>query len=171
MSELKREELIIIKRNPQGEEIWRYTGVVLQRAPRGVLIEAFFNRDDLPFFGITLGRGDRFIEAYFTHRWYNIFEIHDRETDAVKGWYCNVTRPAQFSDRQIDFADLALDLLVYSDGNMLLLDKDEFSQLGLSEYERKRALAAAAELEKLFKQNIGKPLDLLFEELASTPPE
>ncbi len=171
MSELKREDLVVVKRSPQGEETWRYTGAVLQRAPLGVLIEAYFDRDDLPFYGITLGKGDRFIEAYFAHRWYNIFEIHDRETGDVKGWYCNVTRPAQLFDEQIDFADLALDLLVYPDGTMLLLDEDEFGMLGLDERERKRALAAAAELEEIFKQNFGKPLETLFAELASLPPE
>ncbi len=171
MSEREREKLTIIKRNPQGEETWRYSGVVLRREPLGLLIEAFFNRPDLPFHGITLGKGDRFIEAYFSHRWYNIFEIHDRETDVIKGWYCNVTRPAILSEEQIDYVDLALDLLVYPDGNSLLLDEDEFGMLGLSDRVRNRALAAAAELEEIFKQNAGRRLESLFAELAAAPPE
>jgi hypothetical protein len=165
-----KEKMTIVKRDPQGVETWRYSGVVLRREPQGLLIEAFFNRPDLAFHGITLGKGDRFVEAYFCHRWYNIFEIHDRETDEIKGWYCNITRPTIFSDEQIDYVDLALDLLVYPDGRTLLLDEDEFDALSLSARERKNALAAAGELEEIFKQNPGKPLDLLFGELASLPP-
>ena len=42
----------------------------------------------------TLRRGDRFIETYYTDRWYNIFEIHAREDDRLKGWYCNIAKPA-----------------------------------------------------------------------------
>lgn len=169
MPELLREKVTVVKRDSQGEETWRYSGVVLRREPLGVLIQAYFNRPDLPFHGITLGKGDRFVEAYFSHRWYNIFEIHDRENDAIKGWYCNITRPSILLDEQIDYVDLALDLLVYPDGNMLLLDEDEFDAINLTARERKKALAAAAELEEIYKQNPIKPLETLFGELVIPP--
>ncbi len=171
MSGLTQEKLIIVKLNPQGEETWRYSGILLQRTDQAVLIEAHFNRDDLPFHGILLGRGDRFVEAYFTRRWYNIFEIHDRTTDELKGWYCNVTRPAVFFDGRIEYTDLALDLLVYPDGKMLLLDEDEFEELDLGIGERQRALAAAEELQELFQRNPGKHVADLFVELVGNPPE
>lgn len=167
MPGLKQEELVIVKHNPQGEETWRYTGVVLQRFPHAVLIEAFFNHDDLPFHGILLGSGDRFVEAFFAQRWYNIFEIHDRATDALKGWYCNIARPAVFTDGRIDWVDLALDLLVYPDGKTLLLDEDEFEALGLDTKEQRQAKKAATEIESIFNNSGGKPLTSLFLELSS----
>ncbi len=167
MSELKREELTIIKRNPQGKETWRYSGAVLRRAQNGLLIEAFFHREDIPFHGILLGRGDRFVEAFFTNQWYNIFEMHDRATDALKGWYCNITRPAEFENGRIDYVDLGLDLLVYPDGRTLVLDEDEFETLDISQEERRRSLAALDDLQEVFRQHAGLLLENFFAILAA----
>ena len=86
--------ITIIKLNLARQETFRYGGEVLEWRPDGVLLEAFFNRPDLPFHGLVMGQGDRFVEGYYTHRWYNIFEMHARQDDHLKGWYCNVTRPA-----------------------------------------------------------------------------
>lgn len=144
------ETVAVIKQDTSGREVWRYTGEVLQRAARGVLLQAYFDREDHLFHGIWLCKGDRFVEAYFTHRWYNIFEIHHREGDALKGWYCNITRPAQLLNGQVEYVDLALDLLVYPDGSSLLLDEDEFTALNLDEGERRRARQAVNALRRWF---------------------
>ena len=143
-------ELWVIKRNVAGEETWRYPGKVLRRQPGAVLIEAFFNRPDAPFHGIILGEGDRFIEAYYRDRWYNIFEIHDRQDDRLKGWYCNVTLPAEIDDRSISYVDLALDLLVYPDGKQLVLDEDEFADLAITPQVHSQALEALQALQGVF---------------------
>ena len=87
------EAVVVKKLNLQGEETWRYEGRVVQQRQNGVLLEAFFNRPDLPFHGIVFAEGDRFLEAYWSDRWYNIFEIHSRVDDTIKGWYCNVSQP------------------------------------------------------------------------------
>jgi len=75
-----------------------------------------------------------------------------------------------FTDGRIDYVDLALDLLVYPDGRTLLLDEDEFEKLGLDKNEQEKALNAASELEEIFRQHAGKPLERLFFELASEMP-
>ena len=116
------------------------------------MIQARFNRPDLEFHGILFGQDDRFVELYHTGRWYNIFEIHAREDDHLRGWYCNVTRPAVIGEDTIAYVDLALDLLVYPDGRQLVLDEDEFEQLPLDEVERARALEALRELQALFQR-------------------
>ncbi|MEA4907280.1 MAG: DUF402 domain-containing protein [Chloroflexi bacterium] len=152
-------DVVVIKRNHEGKETWRYDARILERRTDGVLIEAFFNRPDLPFHGITLGQGDRFIEAYYTQCWFNIFEIHDRGDDHLKGWYCNVTRPAEIKDGEISYVDLALDLLVYPDGKQLVLDEDEFEELHLPEDLQQQARAALQELQALFKPPVGILLD------------
>lgn len=144
-------EVTVIKQNTEGVETWRYTGRVLESTEHSILIEAFFNRVDLPFHEIVLAKGDRFIEKYFDNRWYNIFEIHDYRTDTLKGWYCNVTRPAVITENQIRYVDLALDLLVYPDGRQLVLDEDEFEALDLDLEDHKQSLRALAELKTLFK--------------------
>ena len=155
------ENIIVIKLNTQHQETWRYEGHILSQEANSILIEAYFNRPDLPFHGITLRENDRFIERYFTNRWYNIFEIHDRDDDRVKGWYCNVTTPAQFSPGMISYVDLALDLLVYPDGQHLVLDQDEFQALDINENQRVQAeqaldtlleIALAGQMGKIIHQ-------------------
>ena len=141
--------ITIIKLDVQHQETWRYEGRIVERGEKSLLIEAFFNRDDLDFHGITIKRNDRFLERYFLDRWYNIFEIHDREDDHLKGWYCNVTEPAEFSPDKIAYVDLALDLLVYPEGNFLVLDEDEFDVLHIDENSRQAALQALNELISL----------------------
>lgn len=146
------EEVIIIKQNTAGEETWRYSGRLRYRSSHVVLLEARFNRPDLPFNGILFKEGDLFLEAYFDQRWYNIFEIYDRDDQHLKGWYCNVTEPAVFRDGQVSFVDLALDLLVYPDGRKLALDEDEFARLDLTDQTRRQARRAMQELQVIFEQ-------------------
>jgi hypothetical protein len=85
--------ITVIKRNLAGEGTWRYTGLILRREPDALILpsrccaEARFNHPDTSFQGILLKENDRFVETYLTDRWYNIYEIHDRDDDRIKGWY------------------------------------------------------------------------------------
>jgi len=145
------QRVTLIKRNLLGEATWQYEGRLLRRMAGGLLVEAFFNRADTPFLDIVLKRGDRFLELFYTERWYNIFEIHDRDDDALKGWYCNVGFPAvEEGEGRIAYVDLALDLWVAPDGEQRVLDEDEFAGLELDAVTRDKALAALAELRTLF---------------------
>lgn len=141
----------IIKRDHAGQETWRYQGVLLDRGVNHIISEAFFDREDLLFHGMTLRRGDRFIETYFADRWYNIFEIYELSEGQLKGWYCNIGHPAEIDSDTISYRDLALDLLVFPDGRQIVLDEDEFSTLPLTPDTRKRALAALDELQRRFR--------------------
>lgn len=143
-------KLAVIKRNLSGEEIWRYNGKVLDVSSNAIRLEAFFNRPDLPFHGIILGEGDRFVETYYTDRWFNIFEIHDRQDDHLKGWYCNISLPAVLDADGLSYVDLALDLLVYPDCSQLVLDEDEFAALPLPPGQRRQALEALRSLQRHF---------------------
>jgi len=145
------DDVVVIKRNVAGEETWRYSGRVLARGPDFVRLEARFNRPDLPFMGITLRQGDPFIETYYTDRWYNVFEIRDRDDGRTKGWYCNVSRPAVLeAEDRLSYVDLALDLWVAADGTASVLDEDEFAALRLDPETAARARAALDELQARF---------------------
>ncbi|NMC55299.1 MAG: DUF402 domain-containing protein [Chloroflexi bacterium] len=144
-------DVVVIKLNLERQETWRYSGRVLRRGERAVVLEALFNRDDVDFHDVLLKNGDRFVEVYYTDRWYNIFEIYDRDDARLKGWYCNVSLPAQVCDHEIRYVDLALDLLVYPDGRQLVLDEDEFARLTLDEPTRRQARAALRSLQTLFQ--------------------
>ena len=138
------------KLDSNGRETWRYQGKVLQHSADRLVLEAFFDREDRLFHGMPLCKGDRFIETYYTGQWYNIFEIHGRGDDQLRGWYCNIAKPAVIRGDGLSYVDLALDLLVFPDGRQLILDEDEFCALRLTEEERWSALAALAELRGQF---------------------
>ena len=139
----------IIKLNTFREETWRYAGRVLKQDEHSILIEARFNRSDLLFHDVPLRENDRFVERYYADRWYNIFAIHDKDDDRLKGWYCNVTNPAEFTPGRIAYVDLALDLLVYPDGRYLILDEDEFAELDLDRETTEKARQALDQLIRL----------------------
>jgi protein associated with RNAse G/E len=144
-------EITIFKCDPNGKILWKYQGTVLSHAAGTIVIEATFNREDMPFQGIVLKTNDRFIETFHTDRWYNIFEIHDRDDGSLKGWYCNIGRPAIFKDaNKLLYDDLALDLWVTPDGEQFILDEDEFADLDLDESTRAHALEGLMQLQEYF---------------------
>ncbi len=138
------------KKNPAGEVTYEYEGVLLHKDERSIVLEAWFDREDMPFLDVVFKTGDRFVEYYYTDRWYNIFAVHDRQDDKVKGWYCNIGKPAVFEDSTVSYMDLALDLWVSTTGKQTVLDQDEFEALELSDELRTSALKGLEELKQLF---------------------
>ena len=146
-------DVTIIKNNHMNVEVWRYAGKIIAETPKGIIAEAFFNRSDLEFNGILLKKGDRFLELYLYGKWFNIYEIHDKDSGFLKAWYCNFTRPVRVADHTISYDDLALDLLVYPDRRQLALDEDEFISLNLNKADQQHARSALKELQALFSQS------------------
>src|SRR5262245_12817112 len=128
------------KKNPSGEVVYEYEGDLLYRDENSVTLEALFTRDDMPFMDVVFKKDDSFVEYYYADRWYNIFEIHDRDDGKIKGWYCNIGMPAVIEDSVVSYVDLALDLWVSVNGSQAVLDEDEFENLELSEDLRAGAL-------------------------------
>lgn len=147
---LNMSRITVVKQDHNGIEKWRYSGKLLSREGATLVLEARFQSEDTVYHGISFNKGDRFLETYYTDRWYNIYEIHDRDDDHLKGWYCNVCHPAIFEEDQVSFRDLALDLLVYPDGRQLVLDEDEFAAAMLPKDIRASALQGLKELQELF---------------------
>jgi len=149
-------KIIVRKLDLAGNEVFAYTGALLTRTPTSIIVEARFSRYDRLELGYTVfERGDRFVEHFFADRWYNIFEVHAAGADELRGWYCNVTRPAVIEDSRVSAVDLALDVWVNPDGSALVLDEDEFAALPLSPEERTAARAALAELLDLAARRAG----------------
>lgn len=141
----------ILKKNLANEVTWQYDSEVLRRDENSITVEAFFNRDDMPFQEIVLKRNDRFVETFFTDKWYNIFEIYDRDDGKLKGWYCNITKPAVIEDGHVSYVDLALDLWVSADGSRKVLDEDELEELDLDDLTRQKVYESLQELELYFE--------------------
>ena len=138
------------KKNPAGEVTYEYEGVLLGRDENSITLEALFDRADMPLMDVVFKTGDRFVEYYYTDRWYNIFAVHDREDGSIKGWYCNIGKPAVIEDGIVSYIDLALDLWVSADGKQTVLDEDEFEELDLNDELRAGALKGLDELKQLF---------------------
>jgi len=143
------------KKNPAGEVTYEYEGVLLSRDEHSVKLEALFDRADMPFMDVVFRMGDRFVEYYYTDRWYNIFVVHDGRDGKIKGWYCNIGKPAVIEEGRVSYVDLALDLWVSADGRQTVLDEDEFEALRLDEELKAGALKGLDELKQLFLN--GKP--------------
>ena len=139
------------KKNPAGEVTYQYEGVLMERDENSITLEALFDRADMPFQGVVFKTGDRFVEYYYSDRWYNIFAIHDRDDGQVKGWYCNVGMPAIIEDGVVSYVDLALDLWISIDGKQTVLDEDEFEALDLNGELNAGALNGLEELKEVFK--------------------
>ena len=145
-----RHSVKVQKKNTAGEVTYEYEGRLLERDEHSIVLEALFDRADMPFLDVIFKTGDRFIEHYYTDRWYNIFVIYDRDNGKIKGWYCNIGKPAVFQHGAVSYIDLALDLWVSTSGEQTVLDEDEFKALELDEELRKAALQGLEELKQLF---------------------
>jgi len=143
------------KRDHLSREIWQYAGQLLARGETWINFEARFNVLGEKDAGYTVFRfNDRFVEWYYTDRWYNVAAVYDVHDDHLKGWYCNVTRPAIISaDGMIDlyWDDLALDVWVDPQGGIQILDEDELVELNLDSETTRQVWQAVDQICVLVK--------------------
>ena len=148
----------VLKKNLADEVTWQYDAVILHRDENEITLEALFNRDDMPFMDITLKRNDRFVETFYSDRWFNIFEIFDRDDNHFKGQYCNIGKPAVIEDDFVSYVDLALDLWVSADGRQTVLDEDELIELNLDDGLKQKVYDSLKELQEVItkRRNSGE---------------
>lgn len=108
--------------------------------------------------------GDVFTEHYWRDRWYSVKEVRTGD-GTLKGWYCDITRPAVLADdgAELSVEDLDLDLWVSADGREILrLDEDEFEASGLTDRDPQAATQAVRALDELERlARAGRFTDLL----------
>ncbi|GGS69916.1 DUF402 domain-containing protein [Streptomyces violaceus] len=128
----------------------RYTGELLTDDGTRVAVRAPWAGSGVRDFGfVRFEPGDVFTEYYWRDRWYAVKEVRSA-TGALKGWYCDITRPARRSGPELVVEDLDLDLWRSADGtDVRRLDEDEFADSGLSETDPEAAAAALAALDEL----------------------
>jgi len=148
------EAVTVDKLNLAGEVTVTWQGQVLRRSQNEVVLEAVFTHSARDLGYVRMGPGDRFVEHYYTDRWYNVFALYDAKDGVFKGWYCNITRPAEISREpgggwRVRAVDLALDYFRQPGGREFILDEDEFAALPLDAAEVSAARAALAELRAL----------------------
>ncbi|MET7936093.1 DUF402 domain-containing protein [Streptomyces sp. NPDC005322] len=101
---------------------------------------------------VRFEHGDVFTEHFWRDRWYAVKEVRTA-SGALKGWYCDVTRPVVVAAGMLTVTDLDLDLWLSADRETVLrLDEDEFLESGLADRDpaaADRARRALDELERL----------------------
>jgi hypothetical protein len=128
----------------------RYPGGLLGDDGTRITVRAAWAGTAVRDFGfVRFEAGDVFTEYYWRDRWYAIKEVRSG-TGVLKGWYCDITRPAVLSGGELLVEDLDLDLWRSADGtDVRRLDEDEFAASGLAERDPAAAAAAVAALDAL----------------------
>ncbi|MFI6208650.1 DUF402 domain-containing protein [Streptomyces sp. NPDC051041] len=140
-------EVVLVK---GGRTKIRYPAELLADDGARVTVRAPWAGDAVRDFGfVRFEAGDVFTEHYWRDRWYAVKEVR-AATGALKGWYCDITRPAALLDTELVVEDLDLDLWRSADGaDVRRLDEDEFAASGLARTDPAAAAAAAAALDEL----------------------
>jgi hypothetical protein len=140
-------EVVLVK---AGRTKLRYPAELLADDGTRVVVRAPFAGAQARDFGfVRFEPGDVFTEHYWRDRWYAVKELRDGR-GVLKGWYCDVARPAVLTGSELVVEDLDLDLWRSADGSdVRRLDEDEFADSGLSEADPPAAAAAVAALDTL----------------------
>ena len=146
--------ITVLKKAHDGHIKLQYEGVLRASGPTWVYLEARFGSPDITTEYVTFRQGDTLYEWFYSDRYYNIFELYDRDDARLKGWYCNVVRPAVFTYadavvRTVAADDLELDVFVQPSGKFFVLDEDEFAALTLPPGEYAASLAAVDTLRSM----------------------
>ncbi|MGK5632796.1 DUF402 domain-containing protein, partial [Streptomyces sp. URMC 123] len=128
----------------------RYPAAVVRDDGNHVVVRAPWAGPPSRDFGfVRFETGDVFTEHYWRDRWYSVKEVR-AASGALKGWYCDVTRPARVVPGTLVVEDLDLDLWLSADGrDVLRLDEDEFAESGLAERDPDAARRARQALDDL----------------------
>jgi len=140
----------------------RYAAELLGDDGNRIAVRAPWAGDGVRDFGfVRFEKGDVFTEYYWRDRWYAVKEVRD-SSGALKGWYCDITRPATLSGAELIVEDLDLDLWRSADGtDVRRLDEDEFAESGLAETDPEAAAAAVAALDELERLAVEGDFDAL----------
>ena len=93
-------------------------------------------------------------EYFFPNRWYNIFRFEE-PSGRLRNWYCNITMPPEVSDHAVDYIDLDIDVLIWPDRSLRILDVEEYEENArkhdLSEEAREQVSLALTEVLAAFR--------------------
>lgn len=143
--------MAVHKCDADGREVARYEGTVVAHDTQALVFQAPWTHGACDVGMFSIQNGDTFLETHYFDRWWNAFEVR-AQNGRLRGWYCNITRPARLLGRDLYWDDLALDLLIAPTGEVQVADEDEFRALRLDEREPQahaEALRAVAEIHAL----------------------
>ncbi|PYS88342.1 MAG: hypothetical protein DMF62_10110 [Acidobacteria bacterium] len=118
-----------------------------------VLLGDFHTGIEHPDLGL-IQKGTVSREYYWLDRWYNVFRF-EHPDGRFRNFYCNINTPPTFENGVLDYVDLDLDLIVWPDGNVVVLDEKDFAENAAKfDYPndvRANALKALDELKRMIE--------------------
>jgi protein associated with RNAse G/E len=98
-------------------------------------------------------RGTISYEFYWLDGWFNVFRFHEID-GSLRNFYCNLNMPPKFENNILDYVDLDVDVLVWKDFSVEILDMDEFE-------ENSKKFNYSAEIKKKTNESLNKILELI----------
>ncbi len=86
-------------------------------------------------------------EYYWTGKYFNVFKFHE-PTGEFRNYYCNISLLPVFDRSTLDYIDLDVDIVLWSDRRVDILDFDEF-------LENARGFGYSAETHRIVLKAIG----------------
>lgn len=133
-----------------------YVATPLTVASQYACVRAIWTRPAVDLGYMQFTPGDVLDEHFYADEWYCIFAVF-RSDGQLRGWYCNVTRPALITSSTITSIDLELDLFVSPDRIATLrLDIDEFEAQAYQHHNPQTynaGYAALAQLETMARSH------------------
>lgn len=75
----------------------------------------------------VIRRGTLSYEFYWLGGWFNVFRFHEPD-GRLRNFYCNINMPPKFEDGVLDYVDLDIDILIWRNFSLEVLDIDEFAE-------------------------------------------
>lgn len=134
--------------------------LVERRGSELLFLGTFENSVDHAELG-RIHRGTVSYEYYWLDRWYNVFVFFEPD-GTLRNYYCNINMPPTLNNTELDYIDLDLDVVVWPDGSIVTLDRDEYEH-NAEQY------AYPAEIRNMAESALGEILQFANERLLPMP--
>jgi hypothetical protein len=98
-------------------------------------------------------RGTISQEFYWLDGWFNIFQFYELD-GSLRNFYCNLNLPPKFEDNCLDYVDLDIDVIVWKNFSIEILDTDEF-------LENSKRFGYSTEIKNKVEENLNHLLKLI----------
>lgn len=114
-----------MKLNRKTCRIWKAR--VLKVEKNFCLLLGEFQEDiEHPILGV-IRRGTTSYEYFWKNKWFSIFQFHNPD-GSFRNFYCNINTPPTFSNKEISYIDLEIDIIVHKNLSYQILDTEEFEK-------------------------------------------
>jgi len=134
MSTGAHRELLVVKLDPVGNVVARYTGTIQPGHPGWIVIRATWSLGTVVSGPIRFETGDELVEYFSVVEPINAFALYD-VAGHFKGWYTNVACPAILVENELYWRDLYIDVVVDASGHLVVLDEEELERSALREHD------------------------------------